>query len=306
MIHFSDSNAPSLTGPAGSLLVGPDDEITLKLAMLFEGEGEGLGPLRAAAKFGYSKTRYFQLRHLFEQRGALALLSQTTGPQLTPKPRPRPSLPSARRQMCRRPPNAGDKPIKMAQTFFLLDAQAIQPICFTIGSGSCRATQAASQLLDLAQPILGLDPNTPERPLVLADEEPYAADFLVQAKTRPFDLLVPMKSTQRQQKRWQALAPENFQRHWAGYATCKQSYDFGPEFQGCFEIVQRSGERPEIYPSRHPAPAPLAFNKQSNELLQKKVCQGEGIARVAVDTSMTRVSSQRGDDSPSPVGRGPG
>ncbi len=81
MISFSENLAPSLTGPAGSLLVLPDDEITLKLAMLYEGECDGLGPLEAAHKFGYSKQRYFQLRHLFEQQGAIALLSKTTGPK---------------------------------------------------------------------------------------------------------------------------------------------------------------------------------------------------------------------------------
>ncbi len=65
MISFSENHTPSLTGSAGSLLVLPDDEITLKLAMLFEGDCDGLGPLEAARKFGYSKQRYFQLRHLF-------------------------------------------------------------------------------------------------------------------------------------------------------------------------------------------------------------------------------------------------
>jgi len=49
--------------------------------MLYEGECEGLGPLKAADKFGYSKQRYFQLRHLFSEQGAIALLSKTTGPQ---------------------------------------------------------------------------------------------------------------------------------------------------------------------------------------------------------------------------------
>ena len=81
MITFSRNHVPSLTGTAGSLLVRPDDEITLKLAMLYEGQCEGLGPLEAARKFGYSKQRYFQLRDLFDEQGAIALLSKTTGPK---------------------------------------------------------------------------------------------------------------------------------------------------------------------------------------------------------------------------------
>jgi hypothetical protein len=81
MISFSQDHIPSLTGEAGSLLVLPGDEITLKLAMLYEGDCEGLGPLAAAQKFGYSKQRYFQLRQLFQEQGAIALLSKTTGPK---------------------------------------------------------------------------------------------------------------------------------------------------------------------------------------------------------------------------------
>ncbi len=81
MISFSENQTPSLTGPVGSLLVLPEDEITLKLAMIFEGDCEGLGPAKAAEKFGYSKQRYFQLRHLLQEQGAFALLSKTTGPK---------------------------------------------------------------------------------------------------------------------------------------------------------------------------------------------------------------------------------
>jgi polysaccharide deacetylase 2 family uncharacterized protein YibQ len=58
-----------------------DDEITRKLAMLFEGQCEGLGPSAAARKFGYTKQRYFQLLEDFEAHGALALLSKARGPK---------------------------------------------------------------------------------------------------------------------------------------------------------------------------------------------------------------------------------
>ena len=81
MITFTDQKQPQLTGPAGSLLVPANDEITLKLAMIFEGQCDGSGPTKAAAKFGYSKARYFQLLHLYQEHGALALHSQPTGPK---------------------------------------------------------------------------------------------------------------------------------------------------------------------------------------------------------------------------------
>ena len=81
MISFDDPNLPRITGSAGSLPVLPDDEITLTLAMLYEGECEGLGATQAAAKFGYGRARYYQVLRVFEQQGALALLSKPTGPK---------------------------------------------------------------------------------------------------------------------------------------------------------------------------------------------------------------------------------
>ena len=79
-MHF-DPNTQKLHGPAGSLDVPTDDEVTQKLAMLIEAECEGLGPSTAAAKYGFSKQRYFQLRAAFLERGATALLSLKRGPK---------------------------------------------------------------------------------------------------------------------------------------------------------------------------------------------------------------------------------
>lgn len=76
-----DYQRQALVGKGGSLPVHQDDEITRKLAMLIEGECEGLGPLRAAEKFGFSKQRYFQLRKAFQRQGAPSLLSRPRGPK---------------------------------------------------------------------------------------------------------------------------------------------------------------------------------------------------------------------------------
>lgn len=70
-----------LTGPAGSIILPASDEVTRKLAMLVEGQCEGLGPTKAARKFGYTKQRYFQLLHGFSQEGAQALHSKPRGPK---------------------------------------------------------------------------------------------------------------------------------------------------------------------------------------------------------------------------------
>jgi transposase len=70
-----------LTGTGGQLSAPAGDPILPKLAMLYEGECEGLGPLAAATKFGFSRQRYFQLRQAFEEQGTLALQNQKRGPK---------------------------------------------------------------------------------------------------------------------------------------------------------------------------------------------------------------------------------
>ena len=80
MIEIS-SDGLVLTGPAGSLEVPREDEITQRLAMLFEGQCEGLGPTKAAAKFGLTKQRYFQIKEAFVKGGAEALKSRKRGPK---------------------------------------------------------------------------------------------------------------------------------------------------------------------------------------------------------------------------------
>lgn len=70
-----------LAGPQGQLEISADDEVIHKFLMLQEGECEGAGPLAAAAKFGFSKQRYFQIRAAFEKSGSQALRSQKRGPK---------------------------------------------------------------------------------------------------------------------------------------------------------------------------------------------------------------------------------
>ncbi len=76
-----DVQRQALVGQAGSLALVENDEIARKLAMLIEGECEGLGPVKAAAKFNYTRQRYHQLRSAFLEQGASALLSKVRGPK---------------------------------------------------------------------------------------------------------------------------------------------------------------------------------------------------------------------------------
>jgi hypothetical protein len=76
-----DPKQMAVVGQGGSLDVRQEDEVALKMVMLIEGECEGLGPIKAAKKFGYSKQRYFQIRSAFLEQGAQSLLSRRRGPQ---------------------------------------------------------------------------------------------------------------------------------------------------------------------------------------------------------------------------------
>ena len=69
------------TGPGGSLRIPKDDEVSRRLAMLIDGECEGLGPAKAAEKFNFTRQRYYQILADFLERGAEGLLLQTPGPK---------------------------------------------------------------------------------------------------------------------------------------------------------------------------------------------------------------------------------
>jgi transposase len=76
-----DLQANNVVGDAGSLPVGETDEVTRKLIMLVEGQCEGIGASKAAEKYGYTKQRYYQLLHAYEQQGSAALSSKPRGPK---------------------------------------------------------------------------------------------------------------------------------------------------------------------------------------------------------------------------------
>ena len=76
-----DLESRELVGEAGSLVVPQDDEVTHRLSMLIEGQCEGLGPTKAAAKYGLTYARYAQLRNAFLELGADALRSRKRGPK---------------------------------------------------------------------------------------------------------------------------------------------------------------------------------------------------------------------------------
>lgn len=76
-----DITPEAFIGPHGLLSIDPNDEVSVKLAMLVKGECGGEGPSHAAREFGYSRQRYFQVRNLFHAHGAAGLVSNRRGPK---------------------------------------------------------------------------------------------------------------------------------------------------------------------------------------------------------------------------------
>ncbi len=129
----------------------------------------------------------------------------------------------SKRQRRRYRDDQRSRPFKVAQTFFVLDADTHQPVCFTAATSARTATTAAIELLELAADILSPGPG---ESLVMADLEHQSAELFdhVQLHT-PFDLLTPMKNQRPLQKQLRAIAPEQFTRRWAGFATAKLPYN---------------------------------------------------------------------------------
>jgi hypothetical protein len=80
MVHF-DVARRTFLGPGGSLPAPADDEVSLKLAMLIEGECGRASRKRAAERYGFSRQRYFQLRAVFRDKGVMGLASGKRGPK---------------------------------------------------------------------------------------------------------------------------------------------------------------------------------------------------------------------------------
>lgn len=150
----------------------------------------------------------------------------------------------SKRQMRIRKPRPSEKAVRTAQTFWILDADTHQPICFTTATSARTVAQATPELLDLAGEIL-----TPHKhvPLVLADAEHCCWELIEHVQQRDdFELLVPMPSSKAIRRQMEAIPPESFTRRWAGYATTRRPYHLSKDTdEVCYQYLQRTGERPE-------------------------------------------------------------
>ncbi len=151
---------------------------------------------------------------------------------------------STQRHVRKRTKDRGSKPIKTAQTFFCLDGDSREPLCFTTANSARTVSQATPELLRMAAEILA---PLPPHPLVAADTEHFTAELFdhVRGET-PFDLIVPLPHRKCDQRRWRQIPAEDFTRHWAGYATAVLPFMPHDSRKGPYpELVQRLGERPE-------------------------------------------------------------
>lgn len=150
----------------------------------------------------------------------------------------------SRRRMRERVEKAGGKPAKMSQTFWLLDVDTHQPVCFTTASAATSVVVATPDLVDLASQIF-VRPDEPI--LALADAEHFSSDLLLAVQNRPdWDLLVPLPNQPAFRSQYERIPDEAFQRHWAGYATTRGQYEFSFGKEGKYwQFVERFCERPD-------------------------------------------------------------
>jgi hypothetical protein len=150
----------------------------------------------------------------------------------------------SQRQMRRHQMDKHCRPAKTCQTFWLLDADTHQPVCFTTGTSSRTVVQATPPLIDLAARILSIDEANPA--LVLADAEHFSGALASSVyHRRGFDLLTPMSQTKALRKQMASIPADRFTPRWAGYATAKLPYKMRDSEETFWQYAQRFAERPE-------------------------------------------------------------
>jgi hypothetical protein len=123
----------------------------------------------------------------------------------------------SKRRMRRHRKEPTARPAKVAQTFFAIDGDTCQPVCFTTGTASRTVTQATPELLELAAKILGPQAKAT---LVLADAEHFSIELIQQIQQRTaFDLLVPVRDYFVSSNAHSLPSCSSIER-WVFYVTC--------------------------------------------------------------------------------------
>lgn len=159
---------------------------------------------------------------------------------------PHRTISHSKRRMRKRVEKHNSQPFKMAQTFWVLDTETFQPVCFTTGTASRSVVGATPELMDLVQTILQPSPG---QVLVLADSEHYSGEVISDIHRRSgLDLLVPMPNRKAYRKAFEAIPNDQFTRRWAGFATTRLPIELKGRNPGkYYQFVERYGERPDEY-----------------------------------------------------------
>jgi hypothetical protein len=147
----------------------------------------------------------------------------------------------SKRRMRTRAEKGGSRPVKMAQTFWVLDADTHQPVCFTTATTARSVVEVTPELMHLAESIL--QPPAGQT-LVVADSEHFSGELIDDVQRRTgFDLLVPIPNRRAHQKSYRQIPEDQFIRRWAGFATAKVPYTMKRGGKGeYFQFVERTGE----------------------------------------------------------------
>jgi len=149
----------------------------------------------------------------------------------------------SKRKMRERSEKGGRRPVKMAQTFWVLDADTHQPVCFTTATAARSVVEVTPELMDLTESILS---PTARETLIVADAEHFSGELIDDIQRRTgFDFLVRIPNRSAQRKSYQQIPEEQFRPHWAGFAVAKRPHRLYRRDKTYFQFVERSGERPE-------------------------------------------------------------
>lgn len=81
MRYIMKKNKFSFTGNKGALPIKNDDEISKKLAMLYDVKCKGEKVTDVVKKYGYTRQRYYQILKDYQREGALGLKNKKRGPK---------------------------------------------------------------------------------------------------------------------------------------------------------------------------------------------------------------------------------
>ena len=120
-------------GPGGRLTLVDDDDASLKLAMLIEGECSTEGPSIVAPRFGFTRQRYYQIKDQFIHDGVRGLINQKRGPKTTYRRKEEVICQTIRHRFLDPDASAGVIAQKLRQSGFRISVRSVERIIEQFG-----------------------------------------------------------------------------------------------------------------------------------------------------------------------------